>query len=124
MNRFPSSSSGRRRGDPLPQHVPGRGLLGLPAGVSFAIGVQVYRANAPRAILNRQPVVINPPAPTATNGTKRPRVGRKFSPDQIRLIRQEAATEGVTYRELGERHGVDGSYIGEIVRRVAYADVV
>ncbi len=123
MNRFPSSSSGRRRGDPLPQHVPGRGLLGLPAGVSFAIGVQVYRANAPRAILKRQAAVINPPAPMATNGTKKPPSGRKFSPDQIRLIRQEAA-EGVTYRELGERHGVDGSYIGEIVRRVAYADVV
>ena len=98
-------------------------LLGLPAGVSFAVGVQVYRANAPRAILKRQPVVINPPDPTATNGAKRPRVGRKFSPDQIHLIRQQAA-DGVTYRELGERHGVDGSFISEIVRRVAYRDVV
>ena len=97
--------------------------LGLPPGVSFAIGVQVYRANAPRAILKRQPAVINPPAPMATNGTKKPPSGRKFSPDQIRLIRQEAA-DGVTNRELSERHGVDPSFISEIVRRVAYRDVV
>lgn len=98
-------------------------LLGLPAGVSFAIGVQVYRANAPRAILKRQAAVINPPAPTAPNGTKKPLSGRRFDPDTIRLIRQQAA-EGTTNRELGERHGVDPSFISEIVRRVAYADVV
>ena len=102
-------------------------LLGLPGGMSFKVGVQVYRtAIAPRPHLKRQPPVTRVPEPseyTTTNGKKRPRAGRRFDPDQIRSIREQVAG-GATRQQLAGRYGVDPSFIGEICRRVAYADVV
>ena len=98
-------------------------LLGLPGGVTFKVGVQVYRtAIAPRPHLKRQPPVTRLPEPTMNGKKKQPR-GRRFDEATIRKIRQQAAG-GVTRQELGGRYGVDPSFIGEICRRVAYADVV
>ena len=98
-------------------------LLGLPGGMSFKVGVQVYRtAIAPRPHLKRQPPVTRLPEP-AINGKKKQPRGRRFDPDQIRSIREQVAG-GVTRQQLGGRYGVDPSFISEIVRRVAYADVV
>ena len=92
-------------------------------GMSYTVGVQVYRTSiAPRPHLKRQPPVTRLPEPSM-NGDKKPRAGRRFDADQIRSIRQLAAG-GVTRQQLGGRYGVDPSFIGEICRRVAYADVV
>ena len=98
-------------------------LLGLPGGMSFKVGVQVYRtAIAPRPHLKRQPPITRLPEPSM-NGDKKPRAGRRFDDETIRKIRQQAAG-GETRQQLGGRYGVDPSFIGEICRRVAYADVV
>ncbi len=98
-------------------------LLGLPGGMTFKVGVQVYRtAIAPRPHLKRQPPVTRLPEQPTMNGEKKPRAGRRFDPDQIRSIRQKAAG-GMTRQQLAQRYGVDPSFIGEICRRVAYADV-
>ena len=98
-------------------------LLGLPGGMSFKVGVQVYRtAIAPRPHLKRQPPITRVPEPTM-NGNKKPRAGRRFDDDQIRSIREQVAG-GMTRQQLAGRYGVDPSFIGEICRRVAYADVV
>ena len=98
-------------------------LLGLPGGMSFKVGVQVYRtAIAPRPHLKRQPPITRVPEPSM-NGDKKPRTGRRFDDETVRKIRQQAAG-GMTRQQLAGRYGVDPSFIGEICRRVAYADVV
>ena len=102
-------------------------LLGLPGGVTYAVGCQVYRtAIAPRPHLKRQPPITRVPEPTVystTNGKQKQPRGRRFDDETIRKIRQQAAG-GETRQQLGGRYGVDPSFIGEICRRVAYADVV
>ena len=98
-------------------------LLGLPGGVTYAVGCQVYRtAIAPRPHLKRQPPVTRLPEQPTMNGEKKPRAGRRFDDQTIRKIRQQVAG-GVTRQQLAGRYGVDPSFIGEICRRVAYADV-
>ena len=98
-------------------------LLGLPGGMSFKVGVKVYRtAIAPRPHLKRQPPVTRLPEPSM-NGDKKPRAGRRFDDETIRKVRQQAAG-GVTRQQRCGRAGGAASFIGEICRRVAYADVV
>ena len=102
-------------------------LLGLPGGMSFKVGVQVYRTSiAPRPHLKRQPPITRVPEAseyTTTNGKQKQPRGRRFDDDQIRSIREQVAG-GMTRQQLAGRYGVDPSFIGEICRRVAYADVV
>ena len=101
--------------------------LGLPCGMSFKVGVQVYRTSiAPRPHLKRQPPITRVPEAseyTTTNGKQKQPRGRRFDDDQIRSIREQVAG-GMTRQQLAGRYGVDPSFIGEICRRVAYADVV